>query len=148
MRSGLISRSGIVSFTLTSIPLCPYFLNVNGDWKAAPVRLRRRVVYRQRFAVKSGQRRLGIKVSTCEGPPLAKRWMTRLAFVAKCAARGASGELLLIPSLGAASATCEASRSASPIIPKPNPQRQRKSRRVRNRFQAVERGDGAGSCER
>jgi len=35
---------------------------------------------------------LGSQVSMCDGAPLAKMWMMRLAFGVKCGWRGASGE--------------------------------------------------------
>ena len=60
--------------SLTSIPLWPYFLNLNGEGNAAPVR--RSVA---RFFVGSGfpaylsSSGFGSKVSTWLGPPLANR---------------------------------------------------------------------------
>ena len=89
------------------------------------------IIHRQRFAIKPSQFRLGIKVSTCEGPPLAKIWMTRFALPGNCGALAASGELLAEPALTPNNS--EPRRFASPTIPKPMPQRIRKSRRVRNR---------------
>ena len=62
------------------MPLWPYFWNLNGEAKAAPVL---RSV--GRFGVGSGlpgylvRSGLGSNVSTCDGPPFMKRWMTRLA---------------------------------------------------------------------
>src|SRR5688572_11425637 len=74
--------------SLTSIPLWPYFLNANGDLNAAPVF---RSVFRSIgnglpcHFVSSG---FGSNVSTCDGPPLAKMWITRFAFAGKCGERG------------------------------------------------------------
>ena len=36
---------------------------------------------------------LGSNVSTCDGPPFMKRWMTRLALAGKCGAWGRSGSV-------------------------------------------------------
>src|SRR6266704_690425 len=59
--------------------------------------------------------------------------MTRLAFAGKCGDLGASGEPAISGVTEAAPNACGPSRLASPNIPNPNPQRVRKSRRVRNR---------------
>src|SRR5262245_33069256 len=61
----------LAKISLTSMPLCPYFLNLNGDGRAAPVG--RSVVrlpcgsFLPSYFFKSG---LGSKVSICDGPPL------------------------------------------------------------------------------
>ena len=66
--------------SLTSMPLWPYFWNLNGDRNAAPVLRSVLQIASGSFLpchlVSSG---FGSKVSTCEAPPLAKMWMTRLA---------------------------------------------------------------------
>src|SRR5215469_1568724 len=60
--------------SLISIPLCPYFLNENGDFSRLPVL--RSVL---RFPVGTGlplyssSFGLGSNVSTCEGPPFRNR---------------------------------------------------------------------------
>src|SRR5439155_18227595 len=75
--------------SLTSMPDCPYFWNLNGDGKAAPVlrsvpRFGRGSILPAYFS-RSG---LGLKVSTWLGPPLAKMWMTRFALPGNCDGRG------------------------------------------------------------
>ncbi len=78
--------------SLTSIPLWPYFLNLNGDGKAAPVlRSVRRFSRGSGWPAYLARSGLGSKVSRCDGPPLAKMWSTRFALAAKCGARGVSG---------------------------------------------------------
>src|SRR3954465_8136385 len=84
--------------SLTSMPLCPYFLNLKGEGNAAPVR---RSVFKfsmgnnlPAYLASDG---LGAKVSTWEGPPLAKIWMICFTLDGKCGALGASG--LTKPSL-------------------------------------------------
>src|SRR5690242_6173726 len=78
--------------SLTSIPLCPYFSNLNGDPSRAPVL---RSVFRLEEGIglpvyfcSSG---LGSNVSTWEGPPFRKRKMTCFAFAGKWGDFGASG---------------------------------------------------------
>ena len=72
------------NISLTSMPLWPYFLKVNGDRSRLPVL--RSVC---RLAVGIGlpwyllSIGLGSKVSTCDGPPLRNRKMTRLALGGK-----------------------------------------------------------------
>src|SRR6185436_6031181 len=79
--------------SLTSIPLWPYFLNLklegnatlpfvlppfwNSDGRALPDR--------------RSSAGFGSNVSTCEGPPLAKMWITRFALPGKWPFLGASG---------------------------------------------------------
>src|SRR5437867_4798906 len=78
--------------SLTSRPLWPYFLNLNGDGNAAPV-------FRSvgRLPVGSGllaylsRAGLGSKVSTWDGPPLRKKWMTLLARAGKGDVFGTKG---------------------------------------------------------
>src|SRR5207245_11340227 len=69
---------------------------------------------------------LGSNVSTCEGPPFMKRWMTRLALPGKCGALGVTGETT--PTLAWATSLSTLARLSAP---KPSPQRQRNCRRVR-----------------
>ena len=78
--------------SLTSIPLWPYFWNLNGDGNAAPVGRSVFKVSPGRFLpaywASSG---LGSNVSTCDGPPFMNKWITCLALAAKCGGRAASG---------------------------------------------------------
>src|SRR5690348_9845895 len=77
----------------TSMPLWPNFLNLNGDGKAAPVlRSVRRFSIGNCLPVYLASEGLGSNVSTCDGPPFMKRWMTRLALAGNCGALGASGD--------------------------------------------------------
>src|ERR1700730_16684162 len=78
--------------SLTSIPLWPHFLNLNGEANRLPVlrsvfKLPEGIGFPSYF-VSIG---LGSKVSTCEGPPFRKRKITCLARAGKCGAFGASG---------------------------------------------------------
>src|SRR5689334_17444826 len=79
--------------SLISSPLLPYFENLNGDGNAAPVFLSVR-----RYSPGNGwpayfvSAGLGSNVSTCDGPPLRKKWTTRLAFGGKCGAWAARGD--------------------------------------------------------
>src|SRR5437016_4953241 len=80
--------------SLTSIPLRPYLLNLKGEGKAAPV-------FRSVFKFSVGKSLpayfskdgFGSKVSTWDGPPFMKRWMTRLALPGNCGDFGANGEM-------------------------------------------------------
>src|SRR3954447_6248911 len=85
--------------SLTSMPLCPYFLNLNGDGNAAPV-LRSVLMYSPGKGLPAYLSRdgLGSKLSTWEGPPLRKKCTTRLAFAAKGGTFGESGLTLIAPS--------------------------------------------------
>ena len=65
--------------SLTSIPLWPYFWNLNGERIAAPVLRSVGRLRRHRLAVVRSSIGLGSKVSTCDGPPFMNRWTTRLA---------------------------------------------------------------------
>src|SRR5437899_9206565 len=79
--------------SLTSMPLWPYLLNLYGEGNAAPV-------FRSVFKFSIGNclpayfssAGLGSKVSTCEGPPLAKIWMTCLVLDGNWGCLGMSGE--------------------------------------------------------
>ena len=116
--------------SLTSMPLWPYFWNLKGDGNAAPVlrsvpRFGRGSILPAYFS-RSG---LGSKVSTWLGPPLAKMWMTRLAWAGKCGGRGASG-FRLASRVALATGSAALRSGASPIRPMPMPQRASISRRV------------------
>src|SRR6266446_8556495 len=78
--------------SLTSMPLWPYFLNLNGDGNAAPV-LRSVLIYSPGKGLPAyfSSDGFGSKLSTCEGPPLRKKWTTRLAFPGNGGALGESG---------------------------------------------------------
>ena len=66
------------------MPLSPYFLNRNGEPRAAPVfRSVRRVGPGSVFPWYFFSIGLGSNVSRCDGPPFMKRWTTCLAFGAK-----------------------------------------------------------------
>src|SRR5580658_10332036 len=79
---------------------------------------------------------LGSQVSTCEGAPAAKMWMTRLALAGKGGILGASGERPTLVS--AAKRESSRSKEVRPKAPKPMPRRDRNSRRedmgVRTQF--------------
>src|SRR5262249_41707962 len=76
---------------------------------------------------------LGSNVSTCDGPPFMKRWITRLARAWNCGALGRSGLTLASAALaGRASKPAWAIRPPKASEPKPMPDRHRSSRRVRN----------------
>src|SRR5579862_9196115 len=67
--------------SLTSMPLRPYFLNLKGEGNAAPVlRSVGRFSIGSNLPAYLSSDGLGSNVSTCDGPPLQKMWMTRLAF--------------------------------------------------------------------
>src|SRR5580693_3579593 len=70
---------------------------------------------------------LGSQVSTCEGAPAAKMWMTRLALAGKGGTFGASGERPMFVS--APKRESSRSREARPRAPKPMPRRDKNSRR-------------------
>ena len=80
--------------SLTSMPLLPYFWNLKGEGKAAPVFLSV-----GKLAIGSGlpayflSAGFGSNVSTCEGPPFMKRWITCFALAGNCGALGRSGLL-------------------------------------------------------
>src|SRR5438309_7787884 len=60
--------------SLTSRPLCPYFLKVKGDFSRLPVlRSVRRFPEGIGLPLYSSSFGLGSNVSTCEGPPLRNR---------------------------------------------------------------------------
>src|SRR5688572_12435818 len=112
--------------SLTSIPLWPYFLNLKGEGKAAPVFRSVRKVTGNGFPACSSSFGFGSKVSTWDAPPFRKKWMIRLAFGAKCGARGISG---FNPSGAVAAVEKNSARLNAPM---PMPQRQRNSRREVN----------------
>src|SRR6185436_11042329 len=119
------ARFGKIS--LTSMPLWPYLRNLKEDgnavlpfvlppfWNSAG----------SGFPDCRSSAGLGSKVSTCDGPPLAKIWITRLALPGKWPFRGESGL-----SVGASSARAWPIRSASISAPMPMPLRHSSSRRL------------------
>ena len=117
--------------SLTSIPDLPFFSNLNGE--AIPMPPSGRVFPSIRVNVGFGS-----QVSTCEGAPWAKTWITALALAGKCGARGASG----FPAAAAAASTAwgAAPRSSAGLnidarlsAPSPRPKRFRNWRRVAKR---------------
>src|SRR5688572_28096241 len=79
--------------SLTSMPLLPYFLNLKGEGYAAPVLRSVRKFSMGRFLpAYFSNDGFGSNVSTCDGPPLQKMWMTCLALAGKWGCLGASGE--------------------------------------------------------
>src|SRR6266700_635612 len=80
-----IRAPSLGNISLISMPLSPYFLNSNGDFRRLPV-------FRSVFRLPDGTGLplylssigLGSKVSTCDGPPFRKRKMTCLARAGKC----------------------------------------------------------------
>src|SRR5436305_93913 len=104
--------------SLTSVPLCPYFSNVNGDrirlptlrsWDKGPPG-----IGWPSYFVSVG---LGSKLSTCDKPPFMNRKITRFAFGLKLGLSISQGAG---PFVDAALAT-ELARAAKLIIPKPAP---------------------------
>src|SRR5262245_23029931 len=82
--------------SLTSIPLWPYFWNLNGEGYAAPVfRSVRRFSIGKFLPAYLAREGFGSNVSTCDGPPLQKMWMTCFALAGKCGCFGARGEAKL-----------------------------------------------------
>src|SRR6185295_17841486 len=78
--------------SLTSSPLLPYFLNENGDGKAVPVLRSVRKLTGIGLPAHFFSKGLGSKLSSCDGPPFMKRWITRLALGAKCGGLRANGD--------------------------------------------------------
>src|SRR6266853_4024052 len=97
--------------SLTSIPLWPYFLNLNGDASRLPV-------FRSVFKFPEGiglpsyfvSIGLGSKVSTCDGPPFRNKKITCFARAGKCGDLGANG-------LAAEGVTAALRTFAKPSIP-------------------------------
>ena len=74
-------RAVLANSSLTSMPLWPYFWNLNGDRIAAPVlRSVRRFGFGSGLPWYLSSSGLGSNVSTCDGPPFMNKWTTRLAF--------------------------------------------------------------------
>src|SRR5688500_16603312 len=103
------------------MPALPCFLNLKGDGMAAPV-------FRSvaRYSIGSClpayfcRAGFGSNVSTCEGPPLAKMWMTRLALPGNCEGLGDSGLIGALANVGVAPPAC-AKMLASASVPIPMP---------------------------
>ena len=115
--------------SLTSSPLLPYFVNVNGDCISVPV-LRSVATgppgsgWPWYFASIG----FGSKLSTCDRPPFMNRKMTCFAFAGWCRPL----KVFAAAFCGAAAAASRdwPSMPAKAIMPKPLPMRQRASRRV------------------
>src|SRR6266581_3773546 len=124
--------------SLTSMPLLPYFWNLNGEGNAAPVfRSVARLAVGRSLPAYFSSAGLGSNVSTWDGPPLAKIWITRLAFAGKCGCLGASG--LMKPSLARAGPAkpSDLLRQFQRAAPGPNPYVRKRERdrlgRIRRR---------------
>jgi hypothetical protein len=77
-------------------PALAVFLNLNGDGYAAPVlRSVRRFSIGRFLPAYLASEGFGSNVSTCDGPPLQKMWMTCFALAGKCGCFGARGEAKL-----------------------------------------------------
>src|SRR6478736_5446179 len=113
--------------SLISRPDWPCLWNLNGEGKAVPVLRSVRSVSGKGWPACLARAGLGSNVSTWEGPPLQKKWMTRLAFAAKWGSLGARG---LVGS--AARVAWSARRVERPRRPRPEPALVNNSRRVRD----------------
>src|SRR6185436_10817913 len=113
--------------SLTSMPLWPYFLNLKVEGNATLPFVLPPFWNSEGSALPDWRSSagLGSNVSTCEGPPLAKIWMTRFARPGKWPFLGDRGL-----SVGASSAKAWPRRSASISAPMPMPPRHRSSRRL------------------
>src|SRR5580704_13380414 len=120
------------NISLSSMPLCPNFLNSKGDFSRLPVL---RSVLRlgvgigwPLYLVSIG---LGSKVSTWLGPPLRNRKITRLALGAKCGGRTSSG----LPRVSSAAPRMP----PKPSMPNPLPIVRSALRRVIDSFKNISR---------
>src|SRR5690242_13914591 len=85
-------RAMLGNRSLTGSPLWPYFRNLKGEGKAAPVlRSVGRLPVGSGLSAYFSSSGLGSKLSTWEGPPLRKKWITRLALAGNIGGLGASG---------------------------------------------------------
>src|SRR4051812_44843883 len=117
--------------SLTSTPLLPCFANLKGEANAAPVFRSVRRLSGIGLPWNFARAGLGSKVSTCDGPPLRKMWMTRFALPGKCGFFGARGDTARLRSRGAPrDRPSLASNPASPSEAMPMPERDSSSRRV------------------
>src|SRR6185295_13325525 len=112
--------------SLTSVPLCPYFRNLKAVGKAVLPFVLPPFWKSEGSALPDclSSAGLGSKVSTCEGPPLAKMWITRFARPGKWPFLGERGF-----SVGESSPSAWPMRSASISAPMPMPPRHSNSRR-------------------
>ena len=116
--------------SLTSMPLSPYRRNLNGEGNAAPVF--RSVVKLIGMACPAYffSEGLGSNVSTCEGPPFRKKWMTRFARPGKCCVPATKEDdnspAFAVPLRIVSSENKE----ASPNAPTPSPDRCSNDRRL------------------
>src|SRR5579884_2870002 len=117
-----MQRATCGNSSLTSMPLWPYFWNLNGDGSNLPAAFWR-VVPSLDWPAYFSSAGLGSKVSTCDGPPFMNKKMTRLARGGKCGAFGASGLLAALTAACTAgpSSPSPASTLARPSAPKPLP---------------------------
>src|SRR5579884_1219469 len=125
-----MQRATCGNSSLTSMPLWPYFWNLNGDGSNLPAAFWRVVPSLDcpAYFTSAG---LGSKVSTCDGPPFMNRKMTRLARGVKCGAFGANGLLALLAARNVEPSNPSLARTlASPSAPKPLPRLHSICRRV------------------
>ena len=128
MSSTSFAVSGKMS--LTHFPHWPYCLKPKGDGMRPFLVLRRvlRSTSLGRWPACLARRGLWSKVSTWEGPPGIKSWMTRLALAGKWGFFGASGFAAFTPT-AAERLPCPI-MLAKPMLPMPAPILRRASRRV------------------
>src|SRR6185436_7652913 len=121
--------------SLTSNPLWPYFLNEKGDGNAVPVLRSVRKLIGIGLPAHFFSNGLGSKLSSWEGPPFMKRWITRLALGAKCGCLRDSGAREGCPVVSAAcNAPTPRKTPAKPRAPMPIPERHSACRREINVF--------------
>ena len=115
----------LLNTSLTSMPAWPILLNLNGEPMATPPS----GIVCPSIWLSAG---FGSQVSTWEGAPWAKMWMTALALAGKGGSRGAMGFVIegasMPPSAKRSIGSSMAARLNAPI---PSPTRLRNWRRVR-----------------
>src|SRR4051812_3994682 len=121
MSSMHLARFGNTSETST--PDLPDLVNLKGDPNARPSWPG---IVLPSYCESTG---FGSHVSTCDGAPSAKMWITCFAFTGKCGDFGASG-LRFVPTAASASNALMPKSDARLRAPKPMPVRQRNCRRV------------------
>ena len=101
--------------SLTSMPLWPYLLELErrGE-RGAGLALGRAGAFGSGLPAYFASAGLGSNVSTCDGPPFMKRWMTRFALPGKCGRFGAIGPARRVLAGGRA----RRSRRAAPRRPR------------------------------
>src|SRR6185437_483593 len=128
----------LAKISLISSPLWPYFLNLKGEGNAAPV-LRSVVrLIGAGWPAYFWSAGFGSNVSTCDGPPLRKKWITRFAGPGKWGCLGLS--LLSADEARVSRALWSAHNPARANAPSPMPERCSKVRRD------MRGGGGVGRC--